>query len=110
MQILKQVRKIAQQHTEEKGKIYKEQFDKNAQPHDFKVDDLVQFSEYNFLGINKKLGPAVAIVQVALGGLAPGAVAAQVVLRVVEEAERENFELAKQFAQTVCNKVQTHNY
>ena len=39
------------------GEGYKLQFDKTAQPHDFKVGDLVLFSEHNFLGKNKKLAP-----------------------------------------------------
>ena len=55
LQILKQARLIAQQHTADKGEGYKLQFDKTAQPHDFKVGDLVLFSEHNFLGKNKKL-------------------------------------------------------
>ena len=57
LQILKQARLIAQQHTADRGEEYKLQFDKSARPHDFKVSDLVLFSEYNFLGKNKKLAP-----------------------------------------------------
>ena len=44
LQILQQSRLIAQQHTADKGEIYKEQFDKKAVSHDFKVGDLVLFS------------------------------------------------------------------
>ena len=36
LQILKQARLIAQQHTADKGEDYKSQFDKNAVPHEFK--------------------------------------------------------------------------
>ena len=57
LQILKQARLIAQQHTADKGEEYKAQFDKKAVPHDFKIGDLVLYSEYNFLGKNKKLTP-----------------------------------------------------
>ena len=54
LQILQQAQLIVQQHTADKGENYKQKFDKNALPHNFKVGDLVLFSEYNFLGKNKK--------------------------------------------------------
>ena len=57
LQILQQARQIAQQHTAEKGEDYKSQFDKRAVPHNLKIGDLVLFSEYNFVGKNKKLAP-----------------------------------------------------
>ena len=57
LQILMQARLIAQQHTADQGENYRVQFDKKAIPHDFKIGDLVLFSEHNFLGKNKKLAP-----------------------------------------------------
>ena len=41
----------------ENGLKYKQQFDKSAKLHDFKIGDLILFSEHNFLGKNKKLAP-----------------------------------------------------
>ena len=38
----------------DKGEDYKVQFDKKAILHSFQVGYLVLFSEYNFLGKNKK--------------------------------------------------------
>ena len=38
-------------------KVTRTKFYKSAKPHSYKVGDLVIYSEYNFLGKNKKLTP-----------------------------------------------------
>jgi hypothetical protein len=57
LQILQKARLLAREHLTENGLKYKQQFDKSAKEHDFKVGDLVLFAEHNFLGKNKKLAP-----------------------------------------------------
>ena len=57
LQILQAARKIAFQHATDNGLNYKNQFDKSATPHSYKLGDQVLYTEYNFLGKNKKLAP-----------------------------------------------------
>ena len=57
LQILKQARQLAKEHTVTKSQNYKDQFDKSTFPHSYKVGDLVLYSKYNFLGKNKIFTP-----------------------------------------------------
>ena len=57
LQILQKARLLASEHLTENGQRYKQQFDKSAKQHDFKIGDLILFAEHNFLGKNKKLAP-----------------------------------------------------
>ena len=57
LQILQHAWQLANSHAAQNSENYKDQFDKNAVPHSYKVGDLVLYSEYNFLGKNKKLAP-----------------------------------------------------
>ena len=57
LQELQKARLIAHQNMQTKTNQIKDQFDKKASAHNFKIGDLVLFSEYNFQGRNKKLAP-----------------------------------------------------
>ena len=50
LQILKHARQLANEHAARNSENYRDQFDKIAVLHNYKVGDLVLFSEYNFLG------------------------------------------------------------
>ena len=54
---LQKARQIAQQNIQTKTEHVKTQFDQKASAHNFKIGDLVLFSEHNFQGRNKKLAP-----------------------------------------------------
>ena len=60
---LQKARQIAEQHMADKSQQIKQTFDKQSQPHNFRVGDLVLFAEHDFRGKNRKLatkwvGPA----------------------------------------------------
>ena len=57
LQILQKARQLAKANIDKNGEKYRQQFDKSAQSHNFKVGDLILFAEHNFLGKNKKLAP-----------------------------------------------------
>jgi hypothetical protein len=57
LQLLQHARQAARQHAEQQGIKYKNNFDKNAAPHIFKVDQKVWLSDTTALGKNPKLMP-----------------------------------------------------
>ena len=52
---LQKARQIAEQHMADKSQQIKQTFDKQSQPHNFRVGDLVLFAEHDFRGKNRKL-------------------------------------------------------
>ncbi len=57
LQILQHACQVACQHAEQQGIKYKNNFDKNAAPHNFKIDQKVWLSDTTALGKNPKLTP-----------------------------------------------------
>jgi hypothetical protein len=52
---LQHARQLARKHAEQQGLKYKENFDKHAAPHKFKIDQRVWVSDTTSLGKNPKL-------------------------------------------------------
>jgi hypothetical protein len=57
LQLLQHARQVARQHAEQQGIKYKDNFDKHAAPHNFKIDQKVWLSDTTALGKNPKLTP-----------------------------------------------------
>jgi hypothetical protein len=57
LQLMQHARQIARKHAELQGLKYKDNFDKHAAPHNFKVDQKVWVSDTTALGKNPKLTP-----------------------------------------------------
>jgi hypothetical protein len=57
LQLLQHAHQVARQHAEHQGIKYKNNFDKNAAPHNFKMDQKVWLSDTTALGKNPKLTP-----------------------------------------------------
>jgi hypothetical protein len=57
LQLLQYARQIARKNAEQQGLKYKANFDQNAAPHKFKVDERVWLSDTTALGKNPKLTP-----------------------------------------------------
>ena len=57
LQILQKARSIAFENIQKQGEGYKNQFDKRAIPHSYKIGDQVLYHEQTFVGRNKKLAP-----------------------------------------------------
>ncbi len=57
LQLLQHARQVARQHAEQQGIEYRNNFDKNAAPHNFKIDQKVWLSDTTALGKNPKLTP-----------------------------------------------------
>ena len=56
-QLLQKIRFIAKNIGQQKQESYKDNFDKNALPHSFKLEDLVWYEDFSPLGKNPKLTP-----------------------------------------------------
>ncbi len=58
-QLLQKIRFLAKNIANDNSAKIKNNFDKSALPHDFKIDDLVWFEDFVPLGKNPKLTPQV---------------------------------------------------
>jgi hypothetical protein len=56
-QLLQKIRFLAKNIAEEQGEKTKDNFNKNASPHEFKINDLVLYEDFSPLGKNAKLTP-----------------------------------------------------
>jgi hypothetical protein len=56
-QLLQKIRFLTKNIGQQKQEGYKDNFDKNALPHSFKLDDLVWYEDFSPLGKNPKLTP-----------------------------------------------------
>jgi hypothetical protein len=56
-QLLQKIRFLAKNIAEEQGEKTKDNFDKKALPHEFKINDLVLYEDFSPLGKNAKLTP-----------------------------------------------------
>jgi hypothetical protein len=57
LQLLQHACQAARHHAEQQGIKYKDNFDKNSAPHNFKIDQKVWLSDTTALGKNPKLTP-----------------------------------------------------